>query len=160
MRRSGQMGSGTVRLVAAVAIGVLVAAALSVTSLLVIRFGGDASSTQAGPYSLTPSNTSVGLSFPDCSLVHVKWQVGFGGEANFSVWPPAIEGPSDCRDVQESNATCPQNGCPAFDPGPVCYETGWNGECYFTSDQVGYTFTLYSQDPGESQSTVIFYTTV
>ena len=145
---------------AVVAAAVVVVATVAVVSWVVFWDHSDAGSTTLGPYSLSPGEfAGVGLSFPNCSLVHVSWSVQSGGVVNFSVWPPALLHSSTCLDVQESNATCPQDGCSPFNPGPVCYETGLSGQCDFTATQPSYSFSLYPYNSSLSGPTVSFSVT-
>jgi|HubBroStandDraft_1064217.scaffolds.fasta_scaffold206288_2 hypothetical protein len=160
MRANHRSHQGRIGIVRVVAIAVAVVSTAAVVSWVVFWDRGNAGSTTIGPYSISPDEfAGVGLSFPNCSLIHVSWSVQSGGVANFSVWPPALLRSSACQDVQESNATCPQDGCSPFDPGPVCYETGMSGQCDFTAAQPGYSFSLYPYNSNDSSPTVSFSVT-
>ena len=109
---------------------------------------GVAMSGTLGPYLLNNSTRGVGLSFPQCSLVTVHWQVVTGSSANFSVWPPEAVLVPNCQTPlpPPTNGTCPAAVCgnASMGPGPVCFESGMSGACSFSSTQPGYGFDLYT----------------
>jgi len=108
--------------------------------LSVLALGG----TPAGGsrFILSASQTDVGVSFPSCARIHVSWNVTAGGPVSFGVWPPAALVASDCARSLPTNAT-PPPGYITMDAYPVCYESGFAGNCSFTADQQGYGFYAF-----------------
>ncbi len=123
----------------AVAAGSLVALAIFVWSLGLPSAGS--ALLRSTEFPLDGTNDSTWLSFPDCANVSVTWTVTSGGPASFGVWPPAERAASDCLEHGASNST-PPPGYRSVEPGPVCYEAGRDGRCWFTADQLGYGFFL------------------
>lgn len=143
---SGIVGRLRLVLLVLTAVGIMVAGAS-------LAFVGPASTgdPRAGTttdYTLTSSNRSDGLSFPNCNQVSVTWQVVAGGVANFSVWPPEAVVVGNCPEpaLSPPPASCPAWACggASMGPGPVCFEVGMSGACSFSATQAGYTFLLDS----------------
>lgn len=109
---------------------------------------GTAAGGTIGPYLLNNSTRGVELSFPQCSLVTIHWQVMAGSSTNFSVWPPEAVLAANCHSPlpPPTNSTCPAVVCgnASMGPGPVCFESGMSGVCSFSSTQPGYGFDLYT----------------
>jgi hypothetical protein len=127
------------------------ATAISVATILLL-WGGTTnnigSSGVLGPYTLDDSTQSIGVSFPNCSIVVVHWHITAGESAYFSVWTSPVVIPLNCTNVTPpSNVTCPPPGCmpPSYGMGaPVCIEAGENGSCSFEAAYLGYSFLLYT----------------
>ena len=110
---------------------------------------GPSQSGTLGWYALSNSTRSIDLSFPICSFVEVTWYVSVADApaANFSVFPPSEFQPaSDCHGPAPSNGSCPPSVCGYYANGgaPVCFETGYSGQCFFTATQTAYNFVLWS----------------
>lgn len=124
----------------AAAAGTLVALAIVTWTLGVPGTGPSPAGSKS--FVLNSANESTGLSFPDCANVSATWTLTSGGPASFGVWPPAAVTHSDCPNHGASNST-PPPGYQSFQPGPVCYESGSQGSCWFIAGQHGYDFCLF-----------------
>jgi hypothetical protein len=153
-RRTSEPGGWTRRLggglTGAVIGGVVVLAVLGPTAQVTL-----------GPFLLSSSNPSVSLSFPDCAIVTVHWNVVTGPRANFSVGSGEVALASDCHGPPPSSATCPVpycggNGTVSMGPGPICFESGFAGTCSFTATQPIYGFVALSYPWSIGNATVAF----
>lgn len=100
-----------------------------------------------GPIVLDNSSREFPLAFPNCSYVQVRWVVTVGSDANFTIWQGASLFGSDCQAVSSpSNETCPPDSgvCSPYSAPPICFETGTDGNCSFTSTQPEYAADLFS----------------
>lgn len=71
--------------------------------------------------------------------------------ANFSVTPPVIDYLHPvCNSPPPTNASCPPTGC-GYAPPPICFESGFHGECTFTSEQPEYYFGMWIRNVSEQR---------
>ena len=133
----------------------LVVILVAVISVAVVVVAVSATNVSSGPnpsgtlgwYSLNNSTRSIGLSFPICSRVFVTWYVSDGPAANFSVVPPEFEATADCHGPPPTNGSCSPSVCGYYAQAgaPVCFESGYSGQCSFTATQTGYNFLLWTR---------------
>ena len=127
---------------------IVVAAVMGAVAVSNVSSGPSQSGT-LGWYALNNSPRGISLSFPICSFVEVTWYVSVadGAATNFSIFPPEFEQISDCHGPPPSNGSCPPSVCGYYSNGgaPVCFETGYDGQCFFTATQTAYDFLLWTQ---------------
>jgi len=146
LAHGGSVGrQGLVVIFVAVISVAAVVAAVSVSNVS----SGPSQSGTFGWYALNNSTRSIGLSFPICSFVEASWYVSVLDEpaANFSVFPGGeFQQMTDCHGPPPSNGSCLPSVCGYYANGgaPVCFETGYSGQCTFTATQTTYSFLLWS----------------